>query len=115
MRNLKAAFALLVVAMAATSVARAEPVLIPNSYVVPVADWEPFIVAKKQLANHVILSPPLATGTRASQLCPQTRAHLQAEPNGRKSLTKRLRFTVVNQDHIELVKLGTGSPANFLL
>ena len=52
MRSLKAAFALLVVAMAATSVARAEPLLIRNSYVVPVADWEPFIVAKKELAKH---------------------------------------------------------------
>jgi len=45
-------FTLLVVAMAATSVARAEPLLIRNSYVVPVADWEPLIVAKKELAKH---------------------------------------------------------------
>src|SRR6516165_5691179 len=52
MRSLKAAFALLVVAMVATSVARAEPLLIRNSNVVPVADWEPFIVAKKELAKH---------------------------------------------------------------
>jgi sulfonate transport system substrate-binding protein len=52
MRNLKAPFTLLVVAMAATSVVRAEPLLIRNSYVVPVADWEPLIVAKKDLAKH---------------------------------------------------------------
>ena len=52
MRNLKAPLTFLVVAMAAASVARAEPLLIRNSYVVPVADWEPFIVAKKDLARH---------------------------------------------------------------
>ena len=52
MRSLKAPFALLVIAMAATSVARAEPLLIRNSYVVPVSNWEPFIVAKKDLAKH---------------------------------------------------------------
>ena len=96
MRSLKAAFALLVVAMAATSVARAEPLLIRNSYVVPVADWEPFIVAKKQLANHVILSPPLATGTRAS-FAPKPGLTYKRSRTSRKSLTKRLRFTLLSK------------------
>jgi sulfonate transport system substrate-binding protein len=52
MRGWKALFTWLAVAMAATSVARAEPLLIRNSYVVPVANWEPFLVAKKALAKH---------------------------------------------------------------
>jgi NitT/TauT family transport system substrate-binding protein len=52
MRSLQAAFTLSVVAMAAANVAHAEPLLIRNSYVVPVADWEPFLVAKKDLARH---------------------------------------------------------------
>ena len=38
--------------VAATGAARAEPLLIRNSYVVPVANWEPMIVEKKDLAKH---------------------------------------------------------------
>jgi NitT/TauT family transport system substrate-binding protein len=52
MRRLRAFFALLAVAMAATGTARAEPLLIRNSYVVPVSNWAPLIVAKKDLAKH---------------------------------------------------------------
>jgi sulfonate transport system substrate-binding protein len=52
MHGLKALFTLSAVAMAATGVARAEPLLIRNSYVVPVSNWEPLIVAKKDLARH---------------------------------------------------------------
>ena len=52
MRNLKTALAALALAVAATAAARAEPLLIRNSYVVPVADWEPMIVEKKDLAKH---------------------------------------------------------------
>jgi NitT/TauT family transport system substrate-binding protein len=43
---------LLVVAVAMTGAARAQPLLIRNSYVVPVADWEPLMVEKKELARH---------------------------------------------------------------
>jgi NitT/TauT family transport system substrate-binding protein len=50
MRGSKALLALLVVA--AAGAARAEPLLIRNSYVVPVSDWEPLMVAKKDLAKH---------------------------------------------------------------
>jgi sulfonate transport system substrate-binding protein len=52
MRGLKALFAVLAVAVAATGSARAEPLLIRNSYVVPVSNWEPMIVEKKDLAKH---------------------------------------------------------------
>ena len=52
MRCLKALFALLALAIAATGIARAEPLLIRNSYVVPVSNWEPLIVEKKDLAKH---------------------------------------------------------------
>jgi len=52
MRNLKTVLAALVIAVAATAAARAEPLLIRNSYVVPVANWEPMIVEKKDLAKH---------------------------------------------------------------
>jgi ABC-type nitrate/sulfonate/bicarbonate transport system substrate-binding protein len=52
MRRLKALPALLVVAVAMTGAARAQPLLIRNSYVVPVADWEPLMVEKKELARH---------------------------------------------------------------
>jgi len=52
MRNLKALFASLVIATVGTGAARAEPLLIRNSYVVPVSNWEPLIVAKKDLAKH---------------------------------------------------------------
>src|SRR5689334_21852639 len=51
MRGLKALLTLLTVVMA-TGAARAEPLLIRNSYVVPVANWEPMIVEKKDLAKH---------------------------------------------------------------
>jgi ABC-type nitrate/sulfonate/bicarbonate transport system substrate-binding protein len=51
-RGSKAFFALLTVGIAAASVARAEPLLIRNSYVVPISNWAPFIVAKKDLAKH---------------------------------------------------------------
>jgi len=52
MGHLKAFFALLAAAMAAPGGARAEPLLIRNSYVVPVANWAPLLVAKKDLAKH---------------------------------------------------------------
>ena len=52
MRGLKALLALLAIGTAATGVARAEPLLIRNSYVVPVSNWEPMIVEKKDLAKH---------------------------------------------------------------
>src|SRR6476660_10343420 len=52
MRGLRSGFALLVVAVAATGAARAEPLLIRNSYVVPVSNWQPLIVEKKDLAKH---------------------------------------------------------------
>src|SRR4051812_34268592 len=52
MRHVKALLALLAVAMMATGSARAEPLLIRNSYVVPVSNWEPMIVEKKELAKH---------------------------------------------------------------
>jgi NitT/TauT family transport system substrate-binding protein len=51
MRGLKASLALLAV-VTASSIARAEPLLIRNSYVVPVSNWEPMIVEKKDLAKH---------------------------------------------------------------
>jgi sulfonate transport system substrate-binding protein len=43
---------LLALAVAASGTARAEPLLIRNSYVVPVSNWAPMIVAKKDLAKH---------------------------------------------------------------
>ncbi len=52
MRRLKALLTLLVITAAFTGTARAEPLLIRNSYVVPVSDWEPLMVAKKDLAKH---------------------------------------------------------------
>jgi NitT/TauT family transport system substrate-binding protein len=52
MRPSKNALALLFLIMAATGAARAEPVLIRNSYVVPVSDWPPLLVARKDLARH---------------------------------------------------------------
>ena len=52
MRGLKALLTLLVVTVAVTGAARAEPLLIRNSYVVPVSDWEPLMVEKKDLAKH---------------------------------------------------------------
>ena len=52
MRGLKALLTLLVITAAFTGAAGAEPLLIRNSYVVPVSDWEPLMVAKKDLAKH---------------------------------------------------------------
>jgi len=52
MRAWKVVMALLTVAVAASGVARAEPLRIRNSYVVPVANWEPMMVEKKELAKH---------------------------------------------------------------
>jgi len=52
MRSLKALFASLVIATLGLGAAHAEPLLIRNSYVVPVSNWEPLIVAKKDLAKH---------------------------------------------------------------
>ena len=52
MRGLKTLLTLLVVTVAVTGAARAEPLLIRNSYVVPVSDWEPLMVEKKDLAKH---------------------------------------------------------------
>jgi sulfonate transport system substrate-binding protein len=52
MRSLKALLASLAVAAAMTGAAEAEPLLIRNSYVVPVSDWEPLMVEKKDLAKH---------------------------------------------------------------
>ena len=52
MRGLKISFALLATVMALTSAAHAQPVVIRNSYVVPVSDWPPMILAKKDLAKH---------------------------------------------------------------
>jgi ABC-type nitrate/sulfonate/bicarbonate transport system substrate-binding protein len=52
MRGLKISFALLAAAMALTGAAHAQPVVIRNSYVVPVSDWPPMILAKKDLAKH---------------------------------------------------------------
>jgi sulfonate transport system substrate-binding protein len=49
---LRALFKALTVVMAATGAARADPILIRNSYVVPVSNWEPMIVEKKDLAKH---------------------------------------------------------------
>jgi NitT/TauT family transport system substrate-binding protein len=52
MRGLRSLFVLLAMSVAATGAAPAEPLLIRNSYVVPVSNWEPLIVEKKDLAKH---------------------------------------------------------------
>ncbi|MEA2979279.1 MAG: hypothetical protein QOF09_1102, partial [Alphaproteobacteria bacterium] len=52
MRNLTTLLTALAIAVAAAAAARAEPLLIRNSYVVPVSNWEPMIVEKKDLAKH---------------------------------------------------------------
>jgi len=52
MRGLKISFVLLAAAMALAGAAQAQPVVIRNSYVVPVSDWPPMILAKKDLAKH---------------------------------------------------------------
>ena len=50
--GLKAVLAVLAVSIAMAGAARAEPLLIRLSYVSPVSNWAPFIVAKKDLARH---------------------------------------------------------------
>src|SRR5262245_5439894 len=52
MRRLRDFIACLIAAVAATSAARAAPLSIRMSYVVPISNWAPFIVAKKDLARH---------------------------------------------------------------
>jgi sulfonate transport system substrate-binding protein len=52
MRTCKYVFVLAVVVLAAATAARAEPLKIRNSYVVPVANWTPLLTAKKDLAQH---------------------------------------------------------------
>lgn len=51
MRILKSVF-VLAVAMVAATAARAEPLKIRHSYVVPVANWTPMLTAKKDIAVH---------------------------------------------------------------
>jgi hypothetical protein len=51
MQSLKTVLASLAITMAVTGTAASEPLLIRNSYVVPI-DWQPLLVAKKDLANH---------------------------------------------------------------
>jgi hypothetical protein len=51
MQSLKTVLAPLAITMAVTGTAASEPLLIRNSYVVPI-DWQPLLVAKKDLANH---------------------------------------------------------------
>lgn len=52
MRGLNALLIGLAAALADVSAVSAEPLLIRNSYVVPVSDWEPLMVEKKDLAKH---------------------------------------------------------------
>ena len=52
MRSLKSVLALLAIATVAVGPARGEPLKIRNSYVVPVSNWAPLLVAKKDLAKH---------------------------------------------------------------
>jgi NitT/TauT family transport system substrate-binding protein len=52
MACLKAFFASLAAAMLVAGAARAEPLLIRNSYVVPISNWAPLLVIKKDLARH---------------------------------------------------------------
>jgi len=52
MHVLKSTFVLTVAVLVATAAARAEPLKIRNSYVVPVANWTPLLAAKKDLAKH---------------------------------------------------------------
>ena len=51
MRILKSVF-VLAMAIAVTTAARAEPLKIRHSYVVPVANWTPMLTAKKDIALH---------------------------------------------------------------
>jgi NitT/TauT family transport system substrate-binding protein len=52
MTALKALLALLVLCLAGGSAARAQPLQVRMSYVVPLSNWAPFMVAKKDLARH---------------------------------------------------------------
>ena len=52
MRSLKAIVVVLAAFAGMNGVTRAEPLLIRNSYIVPVSDWPPLLVAKKDLAKH---------------------------------------------------------------
>jgi sulfonate transport system substrate-binding protein len=52
MRILKSTFVLAMAVLATTTAARAEPLKIRHSYVVPVANWTPLLTAKKDLAKH---------------------------------------------------------------
>ena len=52
MRSPKILLAILAITLTATGAAYSEPLKIRNSYVVPVSNWAPLIVAKKDLAKH---------------------------------------------------------------
>jgi NitT/TauT family transport system substrate-binding protein len=52
MRSLKTLLASLAIATVGIGAAGADPLLIRNSYVVPVSNWQPLIVVKKDLAKH---------------------------------------------------------------
>jgi len=52
MRHLKATIVVLAAIAGMSGAVRAEPLLIRSSYVVPVSDWPPLLVAKKDLAKH---------------------------------------------------------------
>lgn len=52
MRILKSIFMLAAAMLATVMAARAEPLKIRHSYVVPVANWTPLLTAKKDLAKH---------------------------------------------------------------
>src|SRR4051812_29884484 len=49
---LKAFLAFLVLCLVEASAATAQPLLIRMSYVVPLSNWAPFMVAKKDIARH---------------------------------------------------------------
>src|SRR5262249_16474959 len=52
MRPLQALLLSVCAALATITAAQAQPLLIRNSYVVPVSNWAPLLVAKKELAKH---------------------------------------------------------------
>jgi sulfonate transport system substrate-binding protein len=52
MRFVKSVVAVLAFAVASASAANAEPLRLRMSYVVPLSNWAPFMVAKKDLARH---------------------------------------------------------------
>ena len=53
MRPLHALLLSISTALATITAAEAQPLLIRNSYVVPVSNWAPLLVAKKDLAKHL--------------------------------------------------------------